>query len=352
MASALRRRSGVGKGRSTQVSNVSYKGEKYCPEEASQVTAYVIVSDECYLSPSNSDGTSRGQTRESLAKPAHLRFSMYQTLQFLIQHCVVSRMYGGVSYCIERKKLSFPIVCSSVSSSKHRQAAKDSSYTLIQINIPTHHIGAFILINIHTLQQSSHVSHYDPLAIPTHQTSVTMVPPTEKRKGTATPEGARSSTKRQTLGVPSNSEPPSLTNSSNGSPASKQLRTPPHGGTRASRAWGDNGVEWLWTECKVLEDTFGQGTPLMMWVQIDEGEDPVPVEDYPEDMRIYLGVEGKDKNWKDVIITMHLRRVTGGVSGNEFYSIAFIFLGREGRSKVEELLARGIQTNLFIPTPA
>lgn len=44
---AVRRRSGVRKVRRNQVSNVSYKGEKYDPEEASQVTAYVIVFDEC-----------------------------------------------------------------------------------------------------------------------------------------------------------------------------------------------------------------------------------------------------------------------------------------------------------------
>ena len=42
-ARAVRRRSGVGKCRRTQVSIVLYKAEKYYPEDASQVTPYVIV---------------------------------------------------------------------------------------------------------------------------------------------------------------------------------------------------------------------------------------------------------------------------------------------------------------------
>lgn len=184
-----------------------------------------------------------------------------------------------------------------------------------------------------------------------------MDPRKGKRKATSTPEGKGRSSQRQTLGVPgSDSEPPSLTTSPNGSPASKQLKTPPHGGTIAERPWKIGNTEWLWTECIVRDDTFGQqGAPPALWVEIDEGEDPIPVQDFPTALSIYQGVVGKDSNWRGQIVTLHLRRPIGrfeGVAWNGYYTIAFIFLGREGRSKVEEQLNRGIETNLITPTPA
>ena len=175
-----------------------------------------------------------------------------------------------------------------------------------------------------------------------------MAPP--KRKGTVTPEKAESSTKRQTLGVPSPQglavpSPPGMTNSSSESPPSEGAITPRHNGTKQkSGSYKVKDIEYLWYECTVLVNTFGTDQPPLLRVLVCDDEDTLPVYGNKMEMDIHMAVRDREENWLNQVVTLQSRRDTRDeLRRNNHYELVFIFLGHEGYPRGKEWF----ETNLL-----